>query len=95
MKMEKVRHKLSNLFLKTNLVFRFFGQRLGGFGPRKWRIGTRFFERKNSLANTFEGSLAATNTVQSLGKQGQTVLLRVDNAVTFWFLVKGGEKKSI
>ena len=34
---------------------------------------------------------AAIQTVQSLAKENETVALSVDNMVTYWYLVKGGE----
>ena len=65
-----------------------------GIDPETGKIVLEFRRKEADFLINLKELLAATNTVQSLARPKSNILLKVDNAVTFWYLVKGGGKKN-
>ena len=65
-----------------------------GLNPETGALVHDFWREKIDWHINLKELMAATNTVQSLAQPGQTICLRVDNSVTFHYLLKGGGRKT-
>jgi hypothetical protein len=66
----------------------------GGIEPKTGRLIQEFWREKRVLHINLKEMIAAVNTVQSLSKQNENVLLCVDNQVVYYYLQKGGGRKN-
>ena len=83
--------------LKThkNFALGFERQRLGGINPHTGQFVQEYWREESYLHINVKEMKAAINTVQSLAKPNDKVLLCVDNQVIFYYLQKGGEEKPL
>jgi hypothetical protein len=66
----------------------------GGIDPKTGQFVQEFWREQSLLHINVKEMMAAINTVQSLAKPAETVLLCVDNQVIFYYLQKGGGRKN-
>jgi hypothetical protein len=66
-----------------------------GVDVKTGHLVQEFWRDKRGLHINVKELEAAINTVQSLAKGGEHVLLKVENSVTFWYLTKGGGKSPV
>jgi hypothetical protein len=66
----------------------------GGIDPASGQFVQEFWRENSHLHINVKEMAAAINTVQSLAKPGENVLLCVDNQVLFYYLQKGGGRKN-
>ena len=67
----------------------------GGINPHTGKFVQTYWIEESYLHINVKEMKAAINTVQSLAKANDKVLLCVDNQVIFYYLQKGGEKESL
>ena len=65
----------------------------GGLDAGTGEMVQEYWREKAVLHINVKELQAAVNTVRSLSKSGETVELRVDNQVTYFYLTKGGGRK--
>ena len=66
----------------------------GGLDISSGDLVQEFWRNKSSLHINYKEMAAAINTVRSLAKKNENVLLCVDNQVLFYYLQKGGGRKN-
>ena len=66
----------------------------GGIDPTSGKFVQEYWREKSYLHINVKEMAAAINTVQSLSKPNENVLLCVDNQVLFYYLQKGGGRKN-
>ena len=67
----------------------------GGLDPKSGQFIKDFWRQESILHINVKELKAAVQTVMGLAKKNQTVLLAVDNQVTFYYLTKGGGERVI
>ena len=76
--------------LHKKYTFRLLNHRVGGPGHRYRALIQEYWRDEGSLHINIKELRAAMASVQALAKEGEIVNLSVDNAVSYYYLKKGG-----